>query len=532
MHALTIRTTRTTRTTSTLRTARSAPNSPAAGSTRCHRPNVRTRPAIAPPACWGTTQQATHYFDAPAQSAMTLRTVLHAYREPGHTLGRVPDEALMVSAVNTLVASSCPQGGQDSESHAYFGLLLNMHLSGLEPEELKSLARALKSSGYDGVSGKAAAQEDIYDEFGFATGQPEDRAVLPSDWHHLLDEAIDHAAAIARRPLPGSAPGEAECRAARQCLVDAALHWPAGTQSVTDLVAIAAQLSDVLGLQAPTLGDAVKATPRGSLVDWRGTALLIDAAAVTALAGDADGKLLGELLRDLTELLVTRRMFGARAHPSRLCSADRTRMQKVLDGIVSALPAAPEPALRAAAARVLANTGVMGKVQVLPTVGIALGHAWIGSQLSVLPDKTQPPTNIGTRYMHPGFRLEPDDCEVRQWPMRWLNEKENAALFQDEHAWHVSVPVERERLKQAATDVAQQWKDEALPYRFTGTAPGMRSQGCRASVLQAIVQGMDDDARTLFAYFNAGLAEPESPTELALRMNRFMQWLEIVGTDH
>ena len=51
-------------------------------------------------------------------------------------------------------------------------------------------------------------------------------------------------------------------------------------------------------------------------------------------------------------------------------------------------------------------------------------------------------------------------------------------------------------------------------------------------MLQAIVQGMDDDARTLFAYFNAGLADPESPTDLALRMNRFMQWLEIVGTDH
>lgn len=529
MHALTIRTTRTTRTT---RTARSVPGAAAGPHAGRRPPDMRNRPAAAPPPSWARTQQATHYFDASAQSALTLRTVLHAYREPGHTLGRVPDEALMVSAVNTLVASTCPQGGQDSESHAYFGLLLNMHLSGLEPEELKSLARALKSSGYDGVSGKTAAQEDIYDEFGFATGQPQDRAVLPSDWHHLLDDAIDHAAAIGRRPLPGSVPGEDQSRAARQCLLDAALHWPTGAQSVADIVAIAGQLSDVLGLPAPALGHAVQATPRGSLLDWKDDALLINAAAIKALAADTDGRLLGELLRDLTELLVTRKMFGAHAHPSRLCSADRTRMQKALNGIVSAQPAAPEPALRASAARVLATAGAMGKVQVLPTVGIALGHAWIGPQLSILPDKTKPSVNIGTRYMHPGFRLEPDDCEVRHWPVRWLNARENAALFQDEHAWHVMVPVERERLKQAAVDVAQVWKEEGLPYRFTGTAPGMPSHGCRASVLQAIVQGMDDDARTLFAYFNAGLADPESPTELALRMNRFMQWLEIVGTDH
>lgn len=530
MHALTIRTTRTTRTT---RTARSVQHSPAAAGANRHPPNVRSRPAVAPPASWTTTQQATHYFDAPAQSALTLRTVLHAYREPGHTLGRVPDEQLMVSAVNTLVASSCPQGVQDSESQAYFGMLLNLHLSGLEPEELKSLARALKSSDYDAVGGKAAAQEDIYDEFGFATGRPQDVAVLPSDWHHLLNAAIDHSAAIARRPLPGSVPGEAECRAARQCLADAALHWPNGTQPLTDLVAIAAQLSEALALPAaPQVGLAVKPSQRGSMLDWKDDALLIDRAAIEALAGDNGGKLLGELLHDLTELLVTRKMFGPNAHPSRLCGADRTRMQKALMGIMSAFPAAPEPALCAGAARVLANTGVMGKVRVLPTVGIALGHAWIDSQLSILPDKTRPSTNIGTRYMHPGYQLEPDDCEVRQWPVRWLDATENAALFPDEHAWHVTVPVGRERLKQAASDVAQQWKEEARPYRFIGTAPGMPSQGCRASVLQAIERGMDDDARTLFAYFNAGLADPESPTELALRMNQFMQWLQIVAADH
>jgi hypothetical protein len=93
------------------------------------------------------------------------------------------------------------------------------------------------------------------------------------------------------------------------------------------------------------------------------------------------------------------------------------------------------------------------------------------------------------------------------------------------------VPVDRERLEQAATEVASEWKAQAKPYRFTGSTPSMRSTGCRASVLLAIEKGMDDDARALFAYFNAGLADPESPTELAVRMNQFMSWLPSIAAN-
>lgn len=493
-------------------------------------PALLQRPAATPPVPWAQQHKASHYFDASEQSALTLRTVLRAHHEPGPMLGRIPDEQLMIGAVNTLVASTCPQGGEDSESHAYFALLLNMHLSGLEPEELKSLARALKASGYDSISDKAVLQDEIYDEFGFASGRPQDVPTLPSDWHHLLDDAIEHSAAIARRPLPGSLLTEQQVRAARQCLNDAALRWPDCSQSMTDIVKIAQQMSEAIGLSpAPRVGSAVRPVQRGSLVDWKEDCLLVDLNAFRALIDDADGKLLGELLRDLTELLVTRKMFGEPAHPSRLCAADRTRMLKALQQVLSALPPAPEAALRASAARVVAGIGAMGKVQVMPTIGVALGHAWVGPQLSILPDKSQPPVNIGSRYMHPGFRLDPDDCQVRQWPVRWLDAKEHAAMFPDEHAWQVTVPVERERLKQAATRVARQWKDQDLPYRFIGTAHGMASTGCRASVLKAIESGMDEEAAVLFRVFNAGLADPASPTELALRMHGFMDWLQAIA---
>jgi hypothetical protein len=116
-----------------------------------------------------------------------------------------------------------------------------------------------------------------------------------------------------------------------------------------------------------------------------------------------------------------------------------------------------------------------------------------------------------------------------QWPVRWLDANEHAQLFNDEHAWQITVPVEHDRLDKAAADLAVTWKAQGKPYRFSGTAPDMPSTGCRASVLQAVGEGMDDDARTLFTYFNAGLPEPESATELATRMNRFMRWLPAVA---
>lgn len=491
------------------------------------RPSVRHRPATVMPMPWPRTASATHYFDASSQSALTLRTVMDVRQPRG--------ESLLVDAVNTLVSATCPQSGMDSESHAYFSLLLNMHLAGLEPEELKRLAKSLKSAGYDSVSDSAAQQADRYDESGLVSDRPQDRASLPADWHQLIDEAIDHSAAIARRPLAGKPPGSTEARAARQCLLDAALQWPVSGQSMTDIVVIAQRLSDALGLSlAPQVGCSGKLLQRGSVFDWTDDTLVIDKSAFRALAEDSSGKCFPDVLRDLLELLLTRKMFGEAAHPSRLCAPDRTRLNRAMQAVLQADPVAPGVVLQQAAARLLANAGTLGKVQVLPTVGVALGHAAMGPALSVAPDLSKPPLGIGTRYLHPGFRLEPDDCEVRQWPTRWLDANEHATLLPESRAWQVTVPVERGRLEEAARHVADLWKQEARPYRFIGTAPGMPATDSRASVLQAIEHGMDDEARALFAYFNAGLPEPESTTELAVRMNGFMRWLSAAaaGSHH
>jgi hypothetical protein len=42
---------------------------------------------------------------------------------------------------------------------------------------------------------------------------------------------------------------------------------------------------------------------------------------------------------------------------------------------------------------------------------------------------------------------------------------------------------------------------------------------------------MDDDTRSLFEHFTLGLPEPESPTELALRMAQFMRWLPSIAAN-
>jgi hypothetical protein len=36
---------------------------------------------------------------------------------------------------------------------------------------------------------------------------------------------------------------------------------------------------------------------------------------------------------------------------------------------------------------------------------------------------------------------------------------------------------------------------------------------------------MDADARALFAHYNRGLPEPDSPTELWLRLDGLMRWI-------
>lgn len=477
-------------------------------------------------------QRAPYYYDAAHQSALTLRTLLKSI-ETGKQLGTASTHELTVNAVHRLLASLCPREDDDSERHAYFSELLAMHLSELTATELSSLQSVMKKAGFDGLLTSNVVDEARYREWDFTNGsiQPKERKpLLPHEWNNLLDELGRAAAAAEKQPLPGRPLTPAEVRDARNCLSGAALSPPQSGQSILHLHAVCAAMAATLGLPAaPQTVAAAKLPSHGTMVEWKGDLLLIDQRALHSLEAAHtihDEILFNEILRDLLELCLTRKMFGANVNPWQLSGASKKQLRLAIDDVMSHPPATPSEALVKSAAQLLSQAGRLGKLQIMPSSGGALGHAWIGDKLSIVPDKTQKKQAIGTCYMRTALRLEPDDCTVKQWPVRWLTPEENRVLHPAVYAWQITVPVQAQSLENAAAQVANQWKEEATPFRFIGTAPAMHSTACRISVLRAIEQGMEPAAKALFTYFNAGLAEPDSPTEIANRMNQFMAWVK------
>lgn len=119
--------------------------------------------------------------------------------------------------------------------------------------------------------------------------------------------------------------------------------------------------------------------------------------------------------------------------------------------------------------------------------------------------------------MRTALHLEPDDCTVKQWPVHWLSSEENKVLHPAAYAWQITVPVEAARLEEAATKMANQWKEQAVPFRFIGTTPTMHGTGCRVSVLRAIEQGREPEAKALSIIIMLALQSrnprPRSQTE-------------------
>ncbi len=503
--------------------------SSAASRTAPHRPSVQNRTARPAPASWTGTQVRSYYFDAAHHTALTLRELLTALQPGGQQLGLRSNSVLLNDAMHSLVESVCPRLDDDYESRSYFNELLSMHLSGLSTIELQTLASFLKSAGFSGVATESVWSDAVYEDFGFSNGPLSVRQrtlMLPQDWKFLLDHVTDEVAASEKKLSPGSLPNQAEARHARHCLGHASQRWASSDKSLTSLGEICNDLCGALGLTAGPSELGTGALRSGaSTVDWIGDRLVLDGRAQQALQSDPEGRVFNEVLRDLLEAVMARRMFGPQAHPLRLSPSNLMLLHRALDEVAAQPPFVPSTAMIDAASRLLAQSPRFGKVQVMPLTGVALGHVWIGNALSVVPDRTQASTEVGERYIRPGGRLHPETCSVREWPIRWMTQIENESLYPPEHAWHITVPVPALKLQQSAAQVASDWKAEQRPYRFMGTQAGMRSQGCRASVMQAVMQGMDDEARALFMHFNAGLAEPDSPTEVALRMNRFMQWV-------
>lgn len=491
-------------------------------------PSLRTRCRASPPSGWPMQPRAHYYFDATWHTAQTLRRLIRANLAMDD-LGLSKPPELLAQAMDSLLHSICPGLPDDATSRYHHRQLLHAHLSGLGADELGQLSRLLKTQGFGCAVTESVVDDAMLEEHGFANGPPHQRqrvVMTTGDLHHALDDAALASGANERRRDASSRLAPSQARQARELLAACAQRHADKGITLKEFTGIAGQFADAVGL-AIKPSDTVAATPLPpvSCIDWQQELLIIDLCTLTALIGSGDRGLYAVVLRDLLELLLARKLFGQHAELLKLDAGQRSLLFREIEQVLALPPSPAEDAMRSCASRVLAGGIAFGTVQVCPTAGVPLGHAWIAPVLSVAPDKGRGKREIGTRYMRSGFRLEPVQCSVSEWEMRWLSARESEELYPASHAWHLPVPAHRLKLQQAAAELMQEWRGKALPYRFIGTEPGMPATGCRVTVWQTVQRAMDDDARMLFTHFTLGLPEPESPTELALRLEQFMQWL-------
>ncbi len=490
------------------------------------------RPA---PYGWLTHQRAPYYFDAAWQTTQTLRRLLRA-NLAAEDLGLRPPPEMLGQAVESLLQSISPGLQDDSESRACFDRLLGAHLSGLSADELETLASLLRAQRFDGTVMESVIDDPMIEEFGFANGPPHRRQrtlMFTSDLYLAIDEARDAASARALRGDTGLRITSGQARQARELLAACAARQSQLGVTLPQFCGIATQMAMAVGLDAaPATAIASSPLHPASTVTWQRDTVLVELSAWSALSLRNDSAVYAVLLRDLLELLLARKLAGSDVPVQALDDSLRSLLFAELERVLSLPPATTGPEMAAEAAAVLARGQTFGTVQVCPTSGVALGHAWIAPTLSAVPDRSQRGREIGLRFMRSGFRLEPEESRSNECEIRWLGAQESEELYPAERAWHLRVPADRLKLQQAAAAVMQDWQRRALPYRFIGTEPGMPATGCRMTVWHAVQLGMDDDARALFSHFRRGLPEPESPTELALRLEQFMHWLQTLAAQN
>lgn len=514
----------------TSRSHRLAPEAGAVTRTARHRsPQMRSATPRPWPDGWSRTRRATHFFDAAWQSAQTLRQLLKATLAD-QPLGMKPTPELLAESLQTMLDSLGPGLEDDGVSLACFHELLQMHLSGLGAEELHRLSATLRQQRFDCVVTDRVIDDVMLEEHGFTNGPPHCRQrtlMFTRDLHDAIESAAEAAGLACDSQTPMTA---TQARQARDALAELAGEYARSSITLTGMASAANRLAQAIGLPALT-EVAVAATSLGSesSVAWDGGQLIVDVRLLSALVQGADTALHAEWTRDLLEWVLMHKLFGNLATLASLTQPQRSLLLRSVEQVLSCAPAAIDTALPARAAAVLDRAHSFGTIQVFPTAGTMLGHAWIAPSLSVMPDKSRKAIPIGKRFMRPGGLLKPVPCTVNEWEIRWLSTQENEERYPAAHAWHLPVPAHWLQLQQAAEETRAEWQRHALPYRFIGIEPGMPPTGCRMTVWHAVQKAMDDDTKALFGHFRQGLPDPESPTELALRLGQFMDWLKALA---
>lgn len=492
-------------------------------------PVLRTRRLAVASTSWHHIQRSNYYFDASHQSVKTLRVLLAECQSGAPRLGQHSPLKLLAQSFDVLLDSIRPGMDDDGESRDYFFRLLRMHLRGLAAPELQGLVKLLKSLPYDCYVAEPVSDVACLRDYGFTNGPPfhRQRTLLQShEFFHLLEEIQQQA--LIRSSGQSTCSIEALAPIARTWLANCAAGWLLSDKSMLEILDAVRQLATLLDVPAIAKGVmAATLSSRASVVELQEAQLLIDRDVATHLVKDQSGKLFAYVLRDLLELLLTKKLFGNEIVPEQLTEEQRCDLLNCLTRIIDyGSPPAVATTLQAQAETIRADAKFFGKVQIMPTLGSALGHAWIAPVLSLTADTTQKSIKTGTRFMHSGFNLVARECAIREWPVRFLSSLENEHAFSADCAWQLPVPVEAERLQSAAEEIIREWREHGLAYRFTGSHAAVDATGCRITVWQAVQRGMTADALALFQHYNRGLPEPESPTELWLRLDGMMRWLE------
>lgn len=499
-------------------------------STAITSPRMRPRKRALAPQGWLVRQTSPYYYDASHQTAKTVRALLEQPNNP----------PLLTQTIESFLFSIRSGHTDDDESRAHFEALLRVHFSAFDKASLATLHSALKKQNFSCYVTEAVIDDQIYVDYGFANGPPHKKyrtLLQTADFFNLLEHHVETAVQMDQvfHHCPTLAPDWAQ--SARDALASCADEWALGNRSKESVYSIACQLATSLGLSSfPDAVLTVQPASRASTVDWQGSTLCVESEMAAKLAQENGSSIVTTVMRDLLELMLMKSLFGPAAELSHLSLSQQRILRYGVERVIDhCQPACKDPALRkklaVTAAALMTNAHRFGQVQVIPGCGGALGHAWIAPNLSLIPAREQKGTLIGTRFMQTGFQVAPAEVAIREWPAQFLASHQNEDIYPTARAIQITVPVDASRLQEAATMTIKTWRENALPYRFIGTEPGMPATGCRAVVWHAVQLGMDDNARALFAIFNRGLPDPDSPTELWLRFAGLMEWLQSMAQD-
>lgn len=500
------------------------PIHPPAKTTKKDAPNLGT------PVMRNRLRRANYYLDASwhtRKSFRALRELTAADSEQRNT--KKPEGARLAAQMDTLLWSIRPELPDDSAGKSLYLTLLCRQLHGMDAETLEWLASSLKEAKYECYVTETIIDDELYIDHGFSNGPPHSRqrtTLTTSEFNDVLDQA---RAAAHRCEIPQLlALPATQAQATRNQLSANALQWTSSDRSLACLDQLMRALATTLDIliDAPLLA-STNALAGASTIEWRDGRIVIDGAIASDLLHSGSDELFARVQRDMLECLLLLKLPSPSTSTSRGSHALWLALWRTIEHIESLPPSilmSPERQQRLRASLTAAEPS--GHIQIMPTVGAALGHAWIRPRLSITPDKIAMGEPVGTRYMHGGGQPQPRHSTITEWPIRWLTPSEMDECHPPQEAWHLDMPVGEAALEAATHELERDWKSANRRYRFAEVSPEKPASGCRISVWESLQRGMSPIIRECFDEFNRGLPLPGTPTELWERMKHFNHWLK------